>query len=617
MTRKVVLLSPCANQGGAERGLVYLAERLPRYGYQTLVVLLDQGPLEDWLAEAACPVTIIPSGRGRQVIRLGRTIMKLVNALDKDSVVISNQSKGHIYGGSAAKLAAIPEIWWQQQHPSRNRIDIAAAAIPSAAVVCSSQASVQAQRALTPHRRIDTIHLGTPVEKLADFRGTGAAIRTKHGWDGSRLVGIVGRLQPWKGQDVFLRAAALVARAVPDVRFLVVGGAILGWEGDYPERLRHLAEKLGIAAVTHFVGHQPHVYPWLDALDIVVHASFGEPFDHALIEPMALGKPLIASSKGGPAEIVVHRESGILVKPGDEEQMAAAIVELLRRPDIASAFGIAAHKRAQSFSADDMAEKFALLLEEFHPRSALAPSAIGTVRHQKGSRGNFTNAHEGGLSSRAMAAPRTHDVCQDLLDLPESGPILDIGAGQGAFSWRLKSSGYDVIALGISPTQFLVKEGVPYLKCDLDKGIPIQTNSVAGIVAVELIEHLESPLLLFREASRCLRKGGFFLLSTPNVLNMSSKLSFVLRDYMVQFNDKDFYSNGHISPLSLREVRRMASISGFEVEQVTYNVGKLPIPKIRHLLPLTANLFRTKLLGEILIVKLRRTSKEVVSRHRG
>ena len=278
-------------------------------------------------------------------------------------VVISNQSKGHVYGGLAALGARVPAVWWQQGIPDSDRIEKAARLVPSAAVVCSSDAAVAAQRRLTPRRRVEKIHLGTAVNEVAARQGSGAAIRRELGWD-RPTVGIVGRLQPWKGQDIFLRAAAEIARAEPDVNFVIVGGAVLGWEGSYPDDLRRLAGELGIADKVYFTGHQADAIPWFDALDIVVHASYSEPFGLVLVEAMALGKPLVAAAEGGPLEIVEDGVSGLLTPSGDPRRLAAAVIRILRTPRLAEALSVGGRARAEEFSEERTARSFAGLLSE-------------------------------------------------------------------------------------------------------------------------------------------------------------------------------------------------------------------------------------------------------------
>jgi glycosyltransferase involved in cell wall biosynthesis len=278
MTR-VLLVSPSAMPGGAERALASLARHLPPFGLEPQAVLLQDGPLVGWLEEAGCPVVQIPAGRMRQIPRALCTVQKLrrVMRLGKARVVVSNMEKGHIYGGLAALGEGIPAVWWQQGIPEGGgRFQLLAARVRAACVVCSCEEAVAAQRRLTPRLRVSKVHLGSAVDQIRSRRGSGRAVRARLGWDDNPIVGIVGRLQPWKGQAVFLRAAAQVASVRPDARFLVVGGAILGWEGDYPAELYRLAAELGLKGRVHFAGHQSDVYPWFDALDVVVHASEGE-----------------------------------------------------------------------------------------------------------------------------------------------------------------------------------------------------------------------------------------------------------------------------------------------------------------------------------------------------
>lgn len=362
----VLLVSPSGKPGGAERALAGLARHLPQFGLQPVAAMLEPGPVEEWLVDAGCPVTLVDAGRLRQVHRTVGAVGRLRALVRRSSAraVISSMSKGHVYGGLAAATARCPAIWWQQMIPDRDVMERAAARVPAAAVVCSSDPAVAAQRRLTPNRRVEKVHPGSPVERIVARKGHGAAIRAELGWEANPVVGIVGRLQPWKGQDVFLRAAALVAERHPQVRYIVAGGAILGWEGDYPDELRRLARELGLAQRVHFSGHQDDVYPWFDALDVVVHASLGEPFGLVLVEAMALAKPLVATAAGGPLEIVEDGVSGLLVPPGQAEPLAAAVSRVLDDAELAARLGEAAAGRAHDFSERRMAEGFARVVHD-------------------------------------------------------------------------------------------------------------------------------------------------------------------------------------------------------------------------------------------------------------
>ena len=206
-----------------------------------------------------------------------------------------------------------------------------------------------------------------------------------------------------------------------------------------------------------------------------------------------------------------------------------------------------------------------------------------------------------------MAGFRTHEIVRSLLDPSKGGIVLDVGAGQGAFTEWLTERRYRAVAIGLMASQYKFG-GAPYVVADVDQGLPIRSESVEGIVAIELLEHLEQPLKLVREAARCLVMGGYLIVTTPNVLSLGSKLSILLRNYPLYFGQSDYVTNGHISPISRVELQRIAGRAGFSLEALTYNVGKLPIPRLRHRLLLSHPIFRSELWGESLIVRLRKTS---------
>jgi glycosyltransferase involved in cell wall biosynthesis len=151
--------------------------------------------------------------------------------------------------------------------------------------------------------------------------------------DGGLTVGIVGRISPWKGQDVFLRA---FARAFPEggIRARVVGGALFGEEA-FGESLVALARALGIADRVTFSGHVDDVGAELASLDVAVHAfTIPEPFGQVVVEAMAAGVPVVAVDAGGPAEVVTDGVDGLLAPMGDVDALAARLTRLATDPDL-------------------------------------------------------------------------------------------------------------------------------------------------------------------------------------------------------------------------------------------------------------------------------------------
>lgn len=371
---RVILLSPSAKPAGSERVVASLARHLPGNGFEPIPVLLEAGPLETWLAAAGHPALVVDAGRFRHLPLTIATIDRLRRMVARvgAEAVVASQSKGHIYAGVAARLAGVPELWWQHGVPARTPQERLAAAVPTDAIVCSSDEVLRAQLRVRKTSKLVKIAVGVSTSEVARWRGAGAAVRRELGWSDRRIVGIVGRLEEWKGQTVFLRAVSQLRRSHPDVRYAIVGGAVLGWEGTYPNRLRELAAELGISDVVHFAGHREDVYAWFDAFDVAVHASLGEPFGLVLVEAMALGKPVVATNLGGPTEIVEQGKSGLLVAPGDEAELAGAVARILDDPDLAARLGRGGIARAERFTDEAMTARFAELL-----RTTIAAAGSG------------------------------------------------------------------------------------------------------------------------------------------------------------------------------------------------------------------------------------------------
>jgi glycosyltransferase involved in cell wall biosynthesis len=172
--------------------------------------------------------------------------------------------------------------------------------------------------------------------------------------DGAVTVAIVGRLSPWKGQDVFLAA---FAKAFPggEERALIVGSAMFG-EDTFERQLRAQADRLGIADRVSFVGFTRDVFGVLAEVDVLVHAStVPEPFGQVIIEGMAAGVPVIASAAGGPLEIVTHGVNGVLVPPGDAEALAAWLAKLAASPQLRAELATQGRVRALDFAPDRIA----------------------------------------------------------------------------------------------------------------------------------------------------------------------------------------------------------------------------------------------------------------------
>ena len=205
------------------------------------------------------------------------------------------------------------------------RIVAVSRAVRDAAVACGIPAS-----------RITVIYNGIDwQDEFAPGNGApGPDLREQYGQNGCALVGIVGLLTSWKGQDVLLRAAAVLrTRCTPSARFLVIGGSWIG-RGDYERYLIRLRDELGLQDSVQLTGHISDIARAVAALDIVVHASVRpDPLPTVVLEAMAMGKVVIASRCGGVPEMIEHGVTGLLCPPGDVEALAATLQMVLEAPE--------------------------------------------------------------------------------------------------------------------------------------------------------------------------------------------------------------------------------------------------------------------------------------------
>lgn len=161
------------------------------------------------------------------------------------------------------------------------------------------------------------------------------------------LIGIIGRLDSWKGHEYFIEAMGLVLKMGCKLKGLIVGGVETNVAADlnlkYFNKLNSIIQSNGLEEHIHFTGFRSDIPRIVNSLDIVVHASSSpEPFGLVVIEGMAAGKPVIATAAGGILDIIKDGEHGLLVPCKDSLALAKAIRYLLKHKNEAKKMGQAA-----------------------------------------------------------------------------------------------------------------------------------------------------------------------------------------------------------------------------------------------------------------------------------
>jgi glycosyltransferase involved in cell wall biosynthesis len=178
------------------------------------------------------------------------------------------------------------------------------------------------------------------------------------------LVGSVGELRTLKRHDDFIRAAASVSPRFPEVHF-VLAGLDTSLSREVHKHLEQLVSETGLNNCFHFVGWVEDAEKLLSAIDVFVSASETESFGLAIAEAMAAGTPVVATATEGAREVVVDRETGLLVPIGDVAQLAESIATLLLDEDRRREMGIDARRVVnEKFSLQRMVDQ----IEEIYER---------------------------------------------------------------------------------------------------------------------------------------------------------------------------------------------------------------------------------------------------------
>jgi glycosyltransferase involved in cell wall biosynthesis len=332
------------------------------------VAFLRPGALVEEVRALGIPCQVIDAGRFRHV---GRRIAALrgiaaMAKLHMADLVVGWMVAGQVMAGSAALLAGLPCAWYQVSTPRPDLLDRLATLLPARGVLTLSRAGLEAQARLRPRRPVTLVHPGVPLERLEIVRAASPVVlRERLGLPTDRpVVGIVGRLQRWKGMHVFVDAVAELRRSHPAAHGVIVGGAH-ETEPAVGAELRAQAATLGLADAITFAGFQPNAAEWMQAMDVVVHASRREPFGIVVVEAMALGKPVVAGAEGGPAEIITHGVNGLLVPYGDAAGIARQVARLLDDRAFAARLGSAAQARATEFGAASYAARVVAAFRAF------------------------------------------------------------------------------------------------------------------------------------------------------------------------------------------------------------------------------------------------------------
>ncbi len=174
---------------------------------------------------------------------------------------------------------------------------------------------------------------------------------------------VLGQITPWKGQEEAIRAIACVREQHPNVKLLLAGSAKFVSKATrydnraYLDELHRLVGELHLRDDVRFLGECDDVPALLRATDTLLIPSWEEPFGRSMIEAMAMRVPVIATTVGGPAEVITERRDGVLVPPREPEAWAWAIENLIKSPALQARLARNGRLRARAYAVDAHVEE--------------------------------------------------------------------------------------------------------------------------------------------------------------------------------------------------------------------------------------------------------------------
>jgi len=349
------------SRGGNERQFLHVLRQLDRGEYELVVGCLHKrGAFLEEVCSQGTPIVEFPI-RSLFGLHTARRFWQLVRFLRRNRIAILHAFDfySEIFALPAARMAGVPvllaargELRDLRNPLQRSAIGIAcrlATCIVTNSQACFAEARREPGRAVFIPNSIDLDLFRPAISSTEVRRNLGLG-------DNAPVIGLLAALRPEKDVGTFLRAAAHVSTQIPDARFLVIG------DGSERPSLERLAAELRLSGRALFLGDQSNVENLLASLDIAVLSSVTESMPNAVLEAMAVGRPVVATRAGGTHELVRDGETGYLVPVRDPEAMSEKILKLLRDPERRLAMGRAGRARVErEFSGTRMREELRTL----------------------------------------------------------------------------------------------------------------------------------------------------------------------------------------------------------------------------------------------------------------
>ena len=334
--------------GGGEHSFLDFLTHLS-HPWNVLAVLPGEAELAKRFKQKGIKTKVIPlpSIRPWYALNILSTLRTYFNLCRRNRPVLiyANGSRAALYGGVIGRILHMPVIWHCRIADSDIYLDPFLIRL-SSRIIANSHATANRFRRHS-QAKVRVVYNGLDIEWLRDTSGPRPGL-IHNKW---RVILVVARVSRWKRHDLALSAFEQIAKSNPDCHLVCLGAkdaSELEWWDNLQDRTRRSAFFNRI----HWVGQVEDVRPWYRAADVMLLPSENEPFGRVLVEAMAVGVPIVATSGGGVPEIVRHGKDGLLVDPASATKIAEAVISILKGEVLKKRLISSAKKRAEYFSLD-------------------------------------------------------------------------------------------------------------------------------------------------------------------------------------------------------------------------------------------------------------------------
>lgn len=357
----ILYLSHCGSSiGGGERQLYLLVTALDKIRYHPLVVCPDDGPFADQLRHAGIATTILPLPAWRKARSFGfrsAAAHQLIQLAKQHSIGLIHTSDSWFnpYALKVSSALEVPSVSHVRTPIRPDQVRKYRFKEISSIITISERFNPPLLEAGVPSERLTFIHDAVDLDRFNVESVTANVLRREFGAADALLIGLVGRIEPFKKQVEFLKAAEILLKSRQDVRFFLIGGV---QSDSYFQQVKRLIGDKGLEAYVLHTGARDDMPEVLADLDILVTLSGGS----IVFEAMACRLPVIFVENAPPydlsREMAKAEKTGFLVQHEDSETLVEAMMRLIDNSAFRKRMGQAGRRWAeQKFSHHQMTRR--------------------------------------------------------------------------------------------------------------------------------------------------------------------------------------------------------------------------------------------------------------------